>query len=200
MENRTVTKEIADRMMAIKGEVRGVTIKADWDVIFKRYGPEGIKKIENRMAELGYPLKYREIKEMGFYPIGLDGISISVIREVFNMDNIDLEELGAEGASFSFILKIFLKYFSSLSLVVEQVPKIWRKNYTVGDIEIVEFSEKEGRGIMRLKNFAVNEFFCLTIKGYARRTLSMVLNKPVICEETKCTFRGDDYHEFLFKW
>ena len=186
-------------MMEMKGEARRVSIKGNWDAILKKEGEEGLKKLEEKMAEVGYPLKYNEIKAMAFYPTGLDAISIAAIKEIFNYTDKDLEEIGALSVNFSWFFKIFLKYFGSLSLIADQVPKMWKNYYTVGSLEVVDYSEEKRYVIMRLKDYFV-KFGCPTIKGYSKKVLNMILKKPVICEETKCTLRGDEYHEFLLKW
>ena len=43
--------------MKVKGEVRGAGLKVDWEFILREKGEEGLKRVEDRMAELGFPLK-----------------------------------------------------------------------------------------------------------------------------------------------
>jgi hypothetical protein len=198
--NQELTKEIAKKLMEIKGEARGITLKVDWETILKEKGKEGIKKLEEKMAELGCPLKYEEIKEMDFYPIGYEAISILAIKEIFGLDEKDLENLGAKAVKFSIFLRIFMKYSFSHRLLIEEAPKMWRRHYTVGDLEVVKFDEKEKIAIIVLKNFSLHREFCATLKGYFSKIVEITLGKPINCKETKCTFLGDQYHEFLLTW
>lgn len=195
-----LTKESAKKLMDTAGEARGINLKTDWEVVLSKYGKEGLEKLEAKMAELGYPVKYNEIRTMDFYPVGLDVLSILSIKEVFNLGDQELKELGAAAVKFSLFLKVLIKYFPSLNLLAKEAPKVWRKHYSIGDLEMVETNEKERRAVLRIKNFGSHPAQCANLQGYFSKILQMAVKAPVTCEETKCTFRGDAYHEFVIKW
>jgi len=195
-----LTKEFAQKLMKIKGECRGITLKVDWDYVLRKEGKEGLKRLEERLAELGYPLKYKEIRSMDFYPIGLDALSMLVIKELFHYNEKEIERMGASAVKFSLILKIFLKYFGSLSMMIEEAPKVWNKHYTIGRLEASKINDKEGFLALKLFDFKVHPIFCIVFKGYFGQVGKMVLGKEVNCVERKCMFLGDPYHEFLLKW
>jgi len=195
-----LTKKEAEKLMKIEGEVRGVALKVDLDFVLEKKGKEGLKKVEDKMAEIGYPLKYKEIRPMDFYPMGLSAIFLLAIKEIFNFDKKDLEEWGRSVVKFSIFTKIFMKYFGSLKLIAEQVPKIWQKHYTIGDLEMFEFSEEKRYVILKLKNFYISPIHCGIYTGYFAKTTEMVVKSPVTCKETKCMFQGDEYHEYLLTW
>jgi len=195
-----LTKKEAENLMKIKGEARGMTFKVDYEFIIEYKGEQGLKKVEAKMEELGFPLKYKEIRPMDFYPIGLSAIFLLAIKETFNFDEKDLEKWGRSVIKFSLIMKIFMNYFGSLKLVAQQIPNIWRKHYTVGNLEMPEFSEEKRYAILRLRNFHISPIHCSIYRGYFAKTTEMVIKAPVICKETKCMFKGDKYHEFLLKW
>ena len=71
-----ITKEIADELMKIKGEVRGIAPKSHVQFVVEEKGKEVLKKIEEKMKELGHPLEYKNMKSMSFYPIGLEAITL----------------------------------------------------------------------------------------------------------------------------
>lgn len=198
--DQKLTKEFAKKLMEIKGECRGSALKSDWEGILRKKGKEGLEKLERKMAELGFPLKFNEINPMDFYPIGFDALSSWVIREVFNFSEKELEELGAESAKFSLFLKFLIRYFFSLEKLAKEAPKIWRKHYTVGDLEVAEINEKEKYVILRLKNFALSPPNCVILRGYFSKILQMAVRSSISSQETKCVFRGDQYHEYLLKW
>jgi len=195
-----LTKEVAKELVKIKGEARGVTLKTDWDFILLKKGKEGLEKLEAKMAELGFPIKHKEIKVMNFYPIGMDAISMLAIKELFNFDEKDFEELGAYELKLSFFLKIFLKYFSSLQLMAKEAPKAWQEHYTVGKLQISEINEEKAYIVLRIENFNIHPLYCFVLKGYFSKIIQMAVKTPVTCQETKCPFKGDKYHEFLIKW
>ena len=195
-----LTKQEAENLMEIRGEVRGMTFKGDLDFVLEDKGKEGLKKVEAKMAELGFPLKYKEIRPMDFYPMGLSPISLLTIKEVFNFNKKDLERWGASVVKFSLFMKIFMKYFGSLKLIAGQISMIWRKHYTIGELEMPEFSEEKRYAILRLRDFKIHPTYCSIYIGYFSKTAEMVVKSPVTCQETKCMFQGDKYHEFLLTW
>ena len=58
----------------------------------------------------------------------------------------------------------------------------------------------EKYAIARIENFELCPSHCCTLKGYFLSVVKMILGRPISCEETKCTFRGDEYHEFRITW
>ena len=55
--------------------------------------------------------------------------------------------------------------------------------------------------ILRLKGFSLHPIYCIYLGGYFRGVTQMLVKTPRLTfEETKCTFRGDEYHEYLIKW
>ncbi len=196
-----LTKEIAQKLQKeIKGEIRGVGLRSDWEYILHKNGEEGIKKLERKMSQLGIPLRFREIKDMEFYPLSWDTISILAIKDVFGYSDEDLREMGSMAAKFSILLRIFLKYFVSLSLVTKQAPKMWKNYYTIGSLEVAELNEKDGYVRIILKDFNVHPVYCSILPGYFIKIASMVVGKEVESEELQCSFKGAPYHEFKLSW
>ena len=58
-----LTKELAKELIKIKGEARGETLKVDWEYVLQKEGEKGLKRLETKMAELGFPIKYKEIRK-----------------------------------------------------------------------------------------------------------------------------------------
>ena len=195
-----INKEIAKELIKIKGEVRGVALKSHQDFIVKEKGKEGLKSLEREMEELGFPIKYKEIKIMEFYPIGLEAIALLAIKKLFNFEDKKFEEIGIFQSKLSWIIRLFMKYFSSLELILKKAHQIWEKYYTVGELKVVELNKKERYVIMRLENFNLHSLHCRHVKGYCENVIKMTIKKPVTSEETKCPSLGDNYHEFIVRW
>lgn len=198
--DQELNKKTAQELMRLGGEARGVVFKTDEAFIIKEKGKDGLKKLETELEKLSCPIKYQEIKNLGFYPIGWRIISLLVIEKNFNFNEGKIKEMGANAPKISLILKFFIQYFLSLRKTFEQVPKMWRKHYTVGDLIPVKLDEAKKTVVLRLENVNLHPIFCRYITGYFQKTLEMMVKAPVSCEETKCFFRGDNYHEYLFKW
>ena len=195
-----ITKEVLEKLAGIEGESRGTSFKADGEFILKEKGEEGLTILEKRMTELGYPINYKKMKATDFFPSGLRGLELVVIRELFNFNREDFAQMGIFQTKTSLILKLFMKFFVSLEVLSKKVPAMWRKYYTTGDLKATEINNAEKYLILVLDNFALHPFHCQLLEGYFANTVKMVIGVPVICKETKCTFRGDDHHEFLVKW
>jgi len=197
-----LTKEFAQKLMEIKGEVRGVAFRTDTEYILREKGEEDLKKLEDKMARLGYPIKYKKIETMTFYPIGLRPLSLLVVRELFNFDDSTIKKMGFFATKSSFIIRIFVLPFLSLKKVFfEEAPKIWKKHFTIGQIVPVELNEEKRYGILRVKNLNLHPIYCIYLAGYFCGILEMLLRGyKISCKETKCFFRGDEYHEYLLEW
>ena len=79
-----LNKKIAQKLMQMKGELRGLAIKDDAEFILKNQGKEGLEKLERKLAEVGVPIKYGEIRSTDFYPIGLEPLTLLAIKKLFN--------------------------------------------------------------------------------------------------------------------
>ena len=105
-----LTKEKANQLKSLEGECRGVAFKLDGEYVLKTRGEEGLKKLEDKLTSLGSPINYQEIQSMQFYPIGLRVISLLAARDVFGLEDKEIEAMGAEAPKRSIVIKLFLKY------------------------------------------------------------------------------------------
>ncbi len=197
-----ITKEEIQKLMKIKGEARGVTFTIDRDYILKNKGEKGLKQIEEELEKLGHPIRYKEIETFSYYPVGSRVLSLLVIKKVFNFDDEKIEEIGFFGTRASLIVKLFIKYIFSVQRVfLKEGPRIWREHWTVGKLIPVELNEEKKYAILQLKDFDLHPVYCIFLKGYLSGLFSMIIKSPKItCQETKCSFRGDECHEYLIKW
>lgn len=198
-----ISQDIAGKLKDVKGEVRGMSIKSHGDFILKEKGKEGLEKLEQMMAELGFPMKHEKIQSWEFYPIGMEVVELLAIKKLFDFNDEKIEEIGSFESISSLVIRIFLRHFISLKTMAEQAPVIWGKYYTVGSLKVEEMSEEKRYAILVLKDFNIHPIYCFHLKGYLSSVLKMVVGGKVTCQETKCFFQGggrDRCHEFLFKW
>ncbi|MFC1629987.1 hypothetical protein ACFL06_00430 [Patescibacteria group bacterium] len=194
-----MNKAELDNLANIEGKVRGATFQTDAKYVLEKKGEEGLKKLEKKMKELGYKIDYRTAKATDWYPAGLRIISLLVIKDTFQMSDEDIREMGNTAPKFSFIVKFVLKIFSLLKKFVREIPIFWKEHFSIGEIEVAEFDEKKKRIVIYLKGVQFHPIFCLYLEGYCERIIQFVVKNPS-CKETKCTFRGDPYHEYSFSW
>lgn len=197
----TLDKKTVQKLLKIPGEARGVILKTDGEFILREKGEGGLEKLERELEGLGCPIKYREIEAMGFYPLGWRIVSLLAIKKVFEeFDDQKFKEMGAAAPKVSLVIKLFMQYFLSLRSTFEQTPRMWRKHYTVGNLAPVELDEKKKVIILRLQNFDLHPIFCSYLCAYFGEIIKIVVKKISSCQETKCFFRGDECHEYLFRW
>lgn len=192
--------EEVQRCLIVEGTCRGVVFKTDEDYIVREKGREGLKQLEGLLHSVDCPLTYSEIKTMDFYPLGWRVVSLLAIKEQFGFSDEKIKEMGTVAPKFSLITKIFLKYFSSISLTIKQVPSIWHRHYGVGELVAVVANEETRLIVLRLTGLNIHPVFCVYLSGYFSTIAQMVTGSSVLCREIKCFFSGSEFHEYEITW
>lgn len=195
-------------VMKNPGKIKGSAFRGELEYILAKKGEEGLKAVEKKTEDLGYPIRYKEIQETKWYPIGLKMISFFAFLTTFNWGKKELAEIAESSVKVSYIVRFFMKYFTSPEKIFKvATPRLWKRYFSIGSLEASDFYniEKEGgggRGILRIKNFKLHPFHCFYL-GYFFVGIAKLTDprfKEIGAEETKCMFRGDDCHEYLLKW
>ncbi len=195
-----ISKEEFNKLINLEGKVRGMAVKSYGSYILKEKGEKELRKLEKTITNLGYPIKYKKIKTMGFYPLGLEGVTLLAIKRLFNFDDKKIQEMGRFQAKFSIIIRLFMRYLVSIEKAVKGVPSMWRSYYTIGNLKVTEVNKEKRYMILRLEDFRFLPIHCQDLIGYFPNIAQLIVKAKVTCKETKCLFRGDEYHEFLLKW
>jgi len=196
-----LTKKEAENLMKIKGNVRGEGILTDVEYLREREGEKGVKKVEEKLAELGFPLKFKKIQSLEWYPQGLDILKMLVMKEIFNWTDKDIFDMGAFAPRVSFLVRMLIKYFISAQRSFKESPNYWKQHFDFGELEAHEFNEKEKRIVFRVKNYKTHPIMCIILAGYFLQMSKYVLkSQEVTIKETKCAFKGDSYHEYVVSW
>jgi predicted hydrocarbon binding protein len=194
-----ITREEANRIMSIEGKTRGISIRGDLEFVKFKEGNEGLNKLRKEMEKVGY-FPDPKMKAMDFCPLGLELLTLLMIKQLFNYGEKEFYEMGEFSSRLSLILRLFMKYFVSVNAISGQASEIWRRYYTVGNFKVISIDEQKRTATLRLENFKLHELHCQNVRGYISNIIKMILNKKVNSKETKCPFRGDDYHEFVLTW
>ena len=198
-----ISKEEQSELRKIKGETRGMTIRSFLEYILKRKGKEGLKKIEKVMESIdGCAIKYETLKETLFYPLRCEVSLFLIIKKIFNFTDENIREMGASTIKHSFIVRMFVKYFSSIRLAAKDPLKMFNKYYTTGSLAITELNEEKKYVIVKIKDFKHHPDYCRALEGFFSTIIKMITKTKgkTTCRELKCPFKGDEYHEFLVKW
>ena len=202
MSSQKLTKELADQLMKNKGEARGTHFVCDALYIKKRKGKKGLEKVEEKLKELGYPFDYSKVNNMDFYPVGLRALSLLAMKEVFGWTDKDIEENCANAAKYSFIIKVFARYFFSIRSSAKFAPKIWREYFTSGNLEVAKVDLEKKEAVFQIKNFKLHPVFCQhCFVGFMKEIVRMVINvKDIKCKKTSCVFKNSNICSLTIIW
>ena len=196
-----ITEQEIKELIKIPGKVRGQVFSTDFEYVKESMGKNGLNLLKKRMEALGKPIDYENMKTTEWYPLGLRVISLLIIKEVFNWEDKDIEEMGKTAPKLSLIMKMLMKTFLSIERSFREIANYWKKHYSVGRLVPVDIDMKRKHTFFHLKNFKIHPILCPYLIGYFYTVADFILkSKKVTIEETKCAFKGDAYHEFSVKW
>lgn len=195
-------KEEVDKMMNLKGNVRGNILMGHFAYIEEKKGKEGIEKVKKRLAELGYSINENEIITTKWYPEALSCLIILVFAEIYNLDERGVFEMAYNSAKYSLVIRLFMQYFLNIEKVFRTVSSIWRKHFDFGEMKVIEFDNKKKFGLIRLYGFhKYHPLICTYHRGYFTKIAELALgSKNLKVEHPKCFFDNYNYEEFKIIW
>lgn len=199
MKDQVLGPEEAKKIMETKGQVKGAVFQTDAEYIKRKWGPEGLKKVEGKMRDMGYPIVYERAKAMEWYPLGLRLLSLLATKESFNLNDKDINHMGNTAPKLSFIIKLILKSFVSVEVAFARAPDMWTKHYSVGKLES-EFHGKEKYGWIFLNEIELHPIFRRYLEGYFRRIAQFALGEDADCVTPDKPPSGDKQHVFKIIW
>ena len=196
-----LTKTEVENLIKKPGKVRGVVFNTDAEYILSDKGEEGLKKVEEKTKEWGHPIDYKNIRNMEWYPVGLRALSLLAIKEVFNWGDEKIKDMGYSAPTYSFIVKLLMKYLLTLEQTYEKSPGYWTKHYTAGELKAPEYNKKEKYCVLQLQDFKIHPVLCFYYLGYYRKIAELGARQKITgIEETECPFKGGSYHEYVIRW
>lgn len=200
MKSQAALKETALRMMRFSAKVLGAVFESHAKYIEQREGKEGVRRVEETITRLGYPMKFKDIKTFKHYSVGLADLPIIVSKEIFGWQEKDVFDMGNTAPKYSFIIKLLLKYFISLERSLKEASGYWKKHFTEGELGH-ELHEEEKYVLIRLKYKSTHPLLCIFYAGYFLRIAQYVIkSEKITIKELKCMFKSAPYHEYLIAW
>ncbi len=194
-------QQTADRLKHFPGNVKGEVFRVHAEYIKHKEGEEGVKKIEEKMAELGAPIKFDEIKPFEWISEGMSSLTIIVAKEIFSWTEEDVFEMGRFAPRFSFIIKILIQYITGAETIIKNIPKYWNKHYDFGSMEVVDFKKEEKKVILRERGVDTHPLICIYHAGYFKGLGDLaVKSSNISIKETACVHKDNDYNEFVIEW
>jgi hypothetical protein len=188
-------------IVKLEGHVRGSTLNTDAAFVKSREGRGGLNKVEECFQNLGYPVEYKHIQDMGWYPLCVRVLSLRTIQDVLELKDEEMVTMGDMAPKFSFLVKVYMKFTNLPEHAFSAIPEYWGMHYTVGKMEVGELNEDAGFMTVRLVDFKIHPVFCRYLEGYFRRLLQFsFVSREVRCWETRCSFADAPYHEYRIAW
>lgn len=201
MGEEILNKKTVEKLLKLEGEVRGMSLKDDTAYVIAKKGETALKKVEEELEKVGCPINYKKIRSLDFYPVGWRAISLLAMKKVFGWGDEEFRELGWFAPGNSLIVRVYSKFFHSVERVASVAPQIYDEYFTIGKFVIPDYSVEKKYAIAELKDLDLHPVFCRLMEGYLASIIKMVVKaKEVKCRETKCTFRGQDRHQFKVTW
>ncbi len=194
-------KETADELRVLPGKVRAEVIKISADYIKQKEGEDGLKKLEEKMKELGAFVDFKRLGSLTWEEDWKFSLMLATCKETFNWEEDDIFEMGRYSPRASFFIKSIMQYIVSIDTVFKKVDYYWRRHHDFAELEPVEINKKEKYVIVRLKGFHRHPLMCTYHAGYFKGVVEFSVKASEInIKETKCIHRGDEYDEYKISW
>jgi hypothetical protein len=190
-----------NKIMGLPGKVRGVAFQTDAEYVKMYKGVEVLKKVEEELTKIGYPLKYEKINATDWFPYGLRSLSLLAIKDVLAMSDDELKAMGSKAPKYSFIIKTVLRYFIGIEQIVKFTPRYWKRHVNLGELQVPEYDIKKRFIMVRFVGITIPSIFAKYLEGYLSRIIQYVLpREEVKCEQLKHSAKGDPYDEYRIFW
>ncbi len=200
MEFETL-EDIAKELTKIPGKVRGEIFLDHAEYIKQKEGRGGLKKLEEKLSDLGHPISFKKIGALEWKSEGLSSLIVVVSKEIFFWDKDDVFEMGRSAPRFSLGLKLLVQGVVSPIRLFEESHIYWKNLFDFGFLEPVEFNEEEKFAIIRIKGYKTHPLLCTYHAGYLKGLAEFVLkSKNISVTERRCVYKGDSFDEYKLEW
>ena len=202
LEAIDLKEEIKKLQREDPGKERGEDVKNVINFVIKKEGESGLAELYKELEKHGYKVPdLKKINAIDWIPSSLPTILMVVSAKIFNWSEEDIASAGKIIASFSMFIKVFIKYFVSPKKTLEIAAKNWHKHFTFGRMEVTEYDSANKRLVARLYDFRKHPISCIYLGGFFTKVVGIATgNSNVKVRESKCEFKGDPYHEYVFEW
>ena len=201
MEKKLFTEEEIKELLKMPGNIRGAALATDYKYIKIVRSKEDLKLLEKNFKKYSH-YEYKKIKFFTWYPAGIRIMSLLLIKKLFNFTKEDTIKMGEEAVKYSFILKIFTKFFPNPTIGYKMSPKFFSKYFDFGKVVNPEIDLKKRYFISYLYNFKANQIIYYHIGGFmmGMGELAIKNSKNFTLEEENYIFKGKPCHRFIIRW
>ncbi len=178
---------------------------AAWKPIVKfvkvTFGEDPLSKVLESVSPECRTIASETILVNSWYDMSLIEEFISAADRLLGTGDLTIaRKMGQYSAEFGIktVYKIFMKV-GSPEFVIKKAPVIWKRYYSRGDLNLVEF--EKGHVILRLTDMGqISKVTCVRVTGWMETTLRMSGAKDSVVEHISCKIRGDSHEEWEGRW
>lgn len=205
MAKVNLTKEEADRIMSIKGDVRLATFNTYYGFIFDNRGKEGVKAVEEKLKEVGYPIDLEKLykeSSLNWAPQAQGCLILIAILDYFGWEEKDAQKIGRFLSKTSFFLKTIIRYIISPEKTFKESEKLWSKHYSFSNMKLIDYSLEKKYVVFQIHDFKKFHLALYhSIGGYILKIVELATgSKDAKLELTKCILWDDPYDELKITW
>jgi len=200
LENVHALKSVADTIMSTPGNTRGNSLKTDMRFVIEREGKEGLKRLEDALVILGYPLSYGTVRGFDWYPEGQAVLGIHLSRHLFEWSGRDVFEMGYAAPAVSFLVRTFAR-FSSVETTFFQGPVLWRKHYDFGALTPETFDGENKKLSFTVSGYGFFDYMEEYFDGFFNRLTQLVgITTLKTLESTWCSESDHTCRRYHVTW
>lgn len=191
-----------EKALEVKGEVNGMGLLEDRNFILNHFGQKTLEELEKEISNItGKKFSYDKVHSFQKYPFYFTLLATLFLYYNFGKDEKLIRDFGKESVKFSLIVKLFLRYALSASDIIKNGPRLWRKYFSIGDLTVEKYDEKERIAVILLNNFDTHPLYCKQIEGAIEQLFSYIIKSDKLKnEEIECVFKGGKVHKFKISW
>lgn len=165
------------------------------------HGEAGFQRL---LAQVSPELK--SIVEMGvhkakWYPFEQFVEMNLVLDRLYGKGDLGLiKDLGRYGADANLktIYRLFYKV-GTVHWILGRAVRLWSAHYDTGYLEVMTRGPKTA--VLRIRGYhSPHAVHCMSVMGWAKRSIELSGGKRVVSAETKCRVKGDEFCQIESSW
>jgi hypothetical protein len=157
------------------------------------HGEAGLERLEAAASDALSPALVNGVAMARWYPFEVFVELNQVIDQLFGKGDLGLvKELGRFGADANLktVYRLFYK-IGTVRWILGRAARLWTAHYDSGRMELVD--DRPGSATLEIVDFATpHRIHCLSVAGWAERSVEISGGLEAKVEEDACRARGDE--------
>ena len=181
--------------------VKGAAITARLRFVHERYGDEGLRLLLDELPPTARAAVDARVLPQAWIPYDVFIDLGATVDRVFGRGDLALcEDMGRFAAEVNLptLYRIFYR-LGSVQYIFRRASQLWSVHYDSG--RLAAFEEGTGAARLELVGFErPHRVHCLSVLGWAARSIELSGGTVTRAEEERCRTRGDETCEIALRW